>query len=171
MSHLMPRQKTPDLEVKMLTGGTWRLFEQHPHLFTMIVFYRGAHCPICKTYLKDLERHLEEFENRGIEVIAVSGDDKDRAHESKTGWELNKLTIGYDQSIASMRGWGLYVSNSIKESEPTQFGEPGVFLILPTGELYYAVINSMPFTRPSFKDLLSAVDWVAENKYPARGEA
>ncbi len=100
-------------------------------------------------------------------MIAVSGDAKDRAYRSKKEWNLNNLTIGYAQSVDSMRKWGLYVSNSIKESEPAQFGEPGVFLIQPDSELYYIAINSMPFARPSIKELLSAVDWVIENNYPA----
>ncbi len=164
-------KKTPDLKVETLPSGAWTLSMQSPQLFTIIVFYRGLHCPICKTYLKDLERYIKDFWQRGIEVIVVSGDASERAQTSMNEWGLNVLTIGYGQSIDSMREWGLYVSNSITVSEPTQFGEPGVFLIQPTRELYYAAINSMPFARPSFKDLLSAVDWVSENNYPARGEA
>ena len=171
MTHPLPRTNAPDLEVNTLTDERWKLSEQRPERFTMVVFYRGLHCPICKTYLKDLESKLKEFKKRGVETIAISGDEKDRATKSKHEWGLDQLMLGYDQSIDSMREWGLYVSNSIKDSEPEQFGEPGLFLIQPSGELYYVAINSMPFGRPSFKDLLSTIDWVTENNYPARGEA
>ncbi len=170
MPTLIPRQKTAPLEVQIVNGSTWKLSDQNPKTFTMVVFYRGWHCPICQTYLQDLEQRLKEFWHRGVDVIAVSGDVKDRATRSKEEWGLDKLTIGYGQEIDSMQDWGLYVSNSIKEEEPSKFGEPGVFLIQPDGELYYAAINSMPFARPRFKDLLSAVDFVKENTYPARGE-
>ena len=171
MSRCKPRSKAPDLEVETVSGNAWTLSRQSPSLFTMVVFYRGWHCPICKTYLQQLEKYLEQFRKRGVEAIAISGDTKERALKSMKEWDLNAVTIGYGQCIDSMRDWGLYISNSIKEAEPSQFGEPGVFLIQPNGELYYAATNSMPFARPSFKDLLAAIDWVTEHKYPARGEA
>ena len=170
MPTLIPRQKVAKLEVQTVNGSTWKLSEQNPKTFTMVVFYRGLHCPICRTYLQDLEQCLKEFWQRGLDVIAVSGDVEDRASRAKEEWGLYQLMIGYGQSIDSMREWGLYISHSIKNSEPPQFGEPGIFLVKPNGELYYAAINSMPFARPRFKDLLSAVDFVKENTYPARGE-
>lgn len=171
MTKLLPRTQAPELEVKTIKGDIWTLSKQDPPTFTMIVFYRGHHCPICKTYLQDLEGKWKEFTKRGVEMIAISGDPEKRGRKAKEEWALDQLTVGYDQAVDSMREWGLYISNSIKDSEPAQFGEPGVFLIRPGGELYYVAINSMPFGRPSIKDLLSTVDWVTENSYPARGEA
>ncbi|MEP2447695.1 MAG: AhpC/TSA family protein, partial [Balneola sp.] len=64
----------------------------------------------------------------------------------------------------------LYLSNAINDNEPELFSEPGLFLIRPDGELYYSAINSMPFGRPVFKDMLRAIDFIQENDYPARGE-
>ncbi|MEX2492464.1 MAG: peroxiredoxin-like family protein [Nitrospirales bacterium] len=171
MTKLLPRTHAPELEVKTIEGNIWKLSKLDPPTFTMIVFYRGLHCPICKTYLKDLEGKWREFTKRGVEMIAISGDTEERATKSKQEWGLEQLMVGYDQAMSSMREWGLYISHRIKDSEPAQFGEPGVFLIRPGGELYYIAINSMPFGRPSFRDLLSTVDWVTENSYPARGEA
>ncbi len=171
MAEPKPRTQAPELQVKTVADEIWRLTDQRPENFTMIVFYRGLHCPICKTYLKDLENKWNDFMERGVNVIAVSGDVKERAIKAKQEWGLDRLTLGYDQGIDSMREWGLYVSNSIKDSEPAQFGEPGLFLIRPNSELYYVAVNSMPFGRPSPRDLLSTIDWVTENFYPARGEA
>jgi hypothetical protein len=70
-----------------------------------------------------------------------------------------------------MRAWGLFVSKGIKAGEPNCFGEPGLFLIRPDGNLYAAVLNTMPFGRPRLDDVVAAVRWVVENDYPARGEA
>ena len=67
-----PRQPSPPLEVKLLDGNTWRLRDAKPVAFEMIVVYRGLHCPICKTYLGELEAKLPEFTKRGVEVIAIS---------------------------------------------------------------------------------------------------
>jgi peroxiredoxin len=166
-----PRARAPDLEVRTIDGGTWRLSEQRPGSFTLVVFYRGLHCPICRDYLRDLERRLGDFGERGVEVIAVSGDDRERAERTPGEWGLETLRVGYGQSIANMRAWGLFISNSIRDSEPAQFGEPGLFLVRRGGELYYAAINSAPFARPSLAEVMRAVDYVLENDYPARGEA
>jgi peroxiredoxin len=37
-----------------LRGRVWELSEQKPENFTLIVFYRGAHCPICRKQLQEL---------------------------------------------------------------------------------------------------------------------
>lgn len=137
----------------------------------MLVFYRGLHCPVCRTYLSELDRKLDEFMRRGVEVIAISGDDAERARCTVEEWKLARLTIGYGQSIASMREWELFVSRGIKDAEPELLGEPGLFLVRPDGTLYYAAVNSMPFGRPRLDDMLAAVDFIIARDYPARGEA
>jgi hypothetical protein len=104
-------------------------------------------------------------------VISISGDTGERAEETKSEWGLERLTLGYGQSVDSMREWGLFVSHAIKPAEPDHFGEPGFFLIRPDGTIYYEAIQSLPFGRPSFREMLSAIDFVLQNDYPARGEA
>jgi peroxiredoxin len=167
---IKPRADAPGLNVETLEGETWDLSEQKPESFTMVVFYRGLHCPVCRGYLRSLEGRLEEFRSRGVEVIAISGDDRARAEEAKREWGLENLRIGYGQSIDSMREWGLFVSRGIKEGEPELFGEPGLFLIRPDGTVHFASIQNMPFGRPSFQEMLGAIDFVLQNDYPARGE-
>jgi hypothetical protein len=71
---------------------------------------------------------------------------------------------------------GLYVSGSRGKTslgieEPERFSEPGVFLVRPDGTLYWAAVQTMPFARPHFREMLAALDFVAKNDYPARGEA
>ncbi|MCU0769463.1 MAG: hypothetical protein MUD07_08855 [Burkholderiaceae bacterium] len=51
------------------------------------------------------------------------------------------------------------------------FAEPGIFLIRPDRTLYFASVQTMPFARPHFADMLPAIDYVIKNDYPARGEA
>ena len=51
------------------------------------------------------------------------------------------------------------------------FAEPGLFLIRPDLTLYAASVQTMPFARPAFADVLNAVEFVTKNNYPARGEA
>ena len=168
---IKPSQPAPELDVATLDGERFRLSERSPDAFTMIVFYRGHHCPICKPYLRDLDRKLEEFETFGVDVIAVSTDTEERAARSKEEWELGRLTIGYRLEVAKAREWGLFISRGIKESEPAEFAEPGLFLVRPDGTLYAVSVQSMPFARPHFSDVLGAVDFITKNAYPPRGEA
>ncbi len=171
MSHLLPRAPVPALEVALTNGSSWKLGEREPSQFTMIVFYRGYHCPVCKMYIAELEAKLDEFATRGVDVVAISSDTEERAQQSCKQWGLTKLAVGYGFPVAKAREWGLFVSRAIKESEAAEFFEPGLFLIKPDRTLYASSVNSMPFARPHFGDVLNAVDFVVKNNYPARGEA
>jgi peroxiredoxin len=166
-----PRQPSPPLEVTLLDGNTWRLRDAKPTAFEMIVVYRGLHCPICKTYLGELEAKLPEFTKRGVDIIAISTDSRERAESAKTEWGLSNLRVGYDLSIASAREWELFISTAIREGEPPKFSEPGLFLIKPDGTLFYAARSSAPWGRPALDQMLRGIDVVTERKMPARGEA
>ena len=76
---LIPRQQVPQLVVDTLDHGTFDLSTENPEFATLVVFYRGQHCPICATYLKELERLAPEFAERGVTTIAISSDPEDRA--------------------------------------------------------------------------------------------
>jgi len=170
MDRPRPQTPAPALDVPLTTGGTWRLAEQSPDTFTLIVFYRGYHCPVCEGYNKTLNDLVDRYEERGVEVLAVSMDTKERAQQSVEEWGLDALTVGYGLTVEQARSWGLYLSDGIKDGEPDLFSEPGLFLVRPDGTLYYSAVNTMPFGRPDLEDLLGALDFIAANEYPARGE-
>lgn len=166
-----PGAQAPKLDVQTVGGEGWALADRDPEKFTMVVFYRGLHCPVCKTYLAELESDLAEFTDRGVDVVAVSGDSEERAGEAKQGWGLEKLPVGYGLSTDQMREWGLFVSKGIKEEEPSEFNEPGLFLIKPDRTMFFEAINSMPFGRPKLEEIRKGIDFVVENDFPPRGEA
>lgn len=166
-----PRQLAPELEVDIVDSGRWSLQASAPKTFTMIVAYRSLHCPICKTYLGELEANLLEFEKRGVEVIAVSVDTAERATKAKSDWGLSRLRLGYGLSIPAARAWNLYISRAQKDTEPAQFTEPGLFLVKPDGTLFTAHVSSTPWARPPLDHMLRAIDFFIENKPLARGEA
>lgn len=172
---LMPRQPVPQLELPTLGGETWSLQQATPERFSMLVFYRGYHCPICSRYLGELEGKLDDFASRGVEVTAISSDGEQRAAQAKKDWKLDSLRIAWGLDLEQAREWGLYLSGgrgktSAGVEEPALFSEPGLFLVRPGGELFFASVQSMPFARPSFRELLPALDFVIERNYPARGE-
>ena len=59
---------------------------------------------------------------------------------------------------------------SIGIEEPALFSEPGLFLVSPDQSLYYGSVQTMPFVRPHFNELVAALDFAIANNYPARGE-
>lgn len=165
-----PRQPAPALEVKMLDGSTWSLANAKPANFQLVVFYRGLHCPICKMYTSDLESKLPEFAKRGVDVVAISMENKERAGRTKSEWGLNNLAVGYELPLETAKAWELFVSKGLTEAEPPMFNEPAVFLVKADGTLFYASRNSAPWGRPAFDQILRGIDFVTEKKLPARGE-
>ena len=171
-----PRQPVPSLEFDTVDGARWSLAAQTPQHFTMIVFYRGLHCPVCRRYTSELNGMIDEFDKRGVSTVIASSDPKDRAEQAQSQWGLARLRVGYGVSIESARQWGLYISSgrgatSAGVEEPAQFAEPGLFLVKPDQTLYWALISTMPFARPHFGEIAQAIDFVVSKNYPARGEA
>jgi len=172
---LMPRQKVPELDLPLVGGGRANLSGDAPENFTMLVVYRGLHCPICSMYLADLNNKIAQFQEKGVKVIVASSDGEERAAEAKEKWGLDKLDVAYGLTLEEGRNWGLYVSSGIGTTssgfeEPGQFLEPGLFFIRPDQTLYFASVQTMPFARPAFGDILKALDFVIAKGYPARGE-
>lgn len=166
---LMPDKQVPALSVDTVDGDRWTLSDQNPDLLTMVVFYRGYHCPVCKNYLLNLQSLLGDYANAGFSVIAISMDTKERAMKSVEEWGLGELTIGYGLTSSDARAWGLYLSKAINDAEADIFCEPGLFWIRPDGRLYLAEVSNMPWARPDPAFLLSKVPVVVERQYPARG--
>ncbi|MFC5195082.1 redoxin domain-containing protein [Bizionia hallyeonensis] len=167
---IKPREKTPDLHISLVNNTTWKLSEQAPENFTMILFYRGKHCPVCKSQLEELQKKGSKFTNRGVNFIAISSDTQEVAKETYNDWDIADIPLGYGLPIEEARKWGLFISKGIKK-EPEHFTEPGIFIITPDQTLYWVSIQSMPFGRPSFNDILGGIDYILKEGYPARGEA
>ncbi|MEM9278807.1 MAG: peroxiredoxin-like family protein [Pseudomonadota bacterium] len=172
---LVPRQKTPDLSLPLLGGGQFDLATDSSERGTVICFYRGLHCPICANYLKELEKQTSGFAERGVKTIAISSDGEERTKEMAEKIEAKDLRFAYDLDLNKAREWGLYISTSrgktsIGIEEPALFSEPGLFLVTPEQTLYYGSVQTMPFVRPHFSELVGALDFAIANNYPARGE-
>jgi peroxiredoxin len=173
---IKPRKPVPSLDFDTVGGARWSLAAQKPQNFTMVVFYRGLHCPVCRRYTSELNGMIGEFDKRGVSTVITSTDSKERAAEAKEKWGLPNLTVGYGVSIDKAREWGLYVSTSrgvtsAGVEEPALFAEPGLFLVKPDGTLYWGNISTMPFARPHFDEIAAAIDFAVSRNYPARGEA
>ena len=167
----LPGRAAQALELPLVGGGTFRLADRRPAMFTLLFFNRGLHCPVCQAQLRELDRRLDEVVLRGIEVVSISGEGEERATRMRDDWAVRRVPLAYGLSEAQMREWGLFVSRAIKDDEPPVFNEPALFLIRPDGTIYYESILSMPVGRPRLDDLLGGIDWWTAHDYPARGGA
>ncbi len=170
MTRPMPDMPVPALDVAVVGGGRWTLNDPAPADFTMIVVYRGYHCPVCKSYLQKLKALLPTYRGAGFDVIALSMDDAERAAKTSSEWELDGLRIGYGLRREQAEAWGLYLSGAIRDAENAVFAEPGVFWVRPDGRLYLAATSNMPWPRPDLEFLASKIDFILQNGYPARGD-
>ena len=115
-----------------------------------------------------------EFDKRGVKVIAICSDGRERAQAMAGKLKAPALRMGHDLSLAMARAWGLDISTSrgttsIGIGEQALFSEPGVFIVPPDGTLYDGAVQAMPVARPHFDELLAAFDVALEKNDPARG--
>jgi len=135
----------------------------------LVVVYRGAHCPLCKQYLSQLDGMQGAFHDAGLTVWALSADPIERASSQVDGegWTLPILAGLTDEH---MRSLGLYISapRSAEETD-RNFAEPGIFVINPAGQVQIVDVSNAPFARPEPKALLNGIRFVMDKNYPIRG--
>jgi peroxiredoxin len=167
---MKPREKTPELKLSLINDTSWSLKKQAANKYTLILFYRGYHCPVCRKQLEEVKDNLSRLTERGIHVIAISMDSEEKAKKSGDEWDIAELPIGFGLSKEQTKEWGLYLSQGINDKEPELFSEPGMFLIKADQTLYFSSVQTMPFTRPKMDDVIQAIDYIENKQYPARGE-
>lgn len=163
-------KRMPEITVPQLGGGEMLLgAPSGDHDWRMVVVYRGKHCPICKTYLAELERVSPDFAKAGVGVVAVSGDPEDRARSFTEDIGVS-FPVGYDMSVDQMHTLGLYVSAPRNAEETDRpFAEPGLFVINAEGLLHVVDISNAPFARPDLAGLAKGLKYIRDNDYPIRG--
>jgi peroxiredoxin len=168
---LIPDTKFPDISVSTLDKGSVTLGQPDRERgdWQLIVVYRGKHCPICKTYLTELNGMLDSFAEIDVDVIAISADPLDKAKASVSDIGYNG-TIGYDLSVVQMAEIGAFVSDPRSPEETDRpFAEPATFVVRDDGKLQIVDVSNAPFSRPDLKGLLNGLTFIRDKNYPVRG--
>jgi peroxiredoxin len=168
---LTPAASFPDIEVATLSGGDTKLGVPNRERgnWKLIVVYRGKHCPICKTYLTELNGMLDDFAAINVDIVAVSADPEEKAKASASDIGYTG-TIGYGLSTAQMAELGLFVSDPRSPEETDRpFAEPATFVVRDDGKLQIVDISNAPFARPPLKGLLDGLTFIRKKDYPVRG--
>ena len=65
MPNILPTRTVPDFTVPLIDGGKFQLSQRLGDNFTLLLFYRGVHCPICKMQVRELQHGQQ---GKGAEV-------------------------------------------------------------------------------------------------------
>lgn len=172
---LKPTQPAPALSLPLTSGGSTddlALGTGADGRFTLVVFFRGLHCPICRKQLSEIDRRLGDLRDAGIgRIVAVSMETPERSAELVDQWHLGELPVAHGLTEASAREWGLFVSTAIKDGEAPMFNEPGVFVLDNDGTVFWSNVSSMPFGRPALDEVIGGLQFAQKVDYPARGAA
>lgn len=169
MIRLMPRETVPPLDLPLVGGSRFVLAESKAETFSLLLFYRGYHCPLCRNQLSELKARIDKLAGLGVEAVAISMDSEERAERTYEEWDLGAVRLAYGLSEDTARAYGLYISSAISDKEPELFSEPGLFLVKPDSTLYFASVQTMPFTRPPLDELIMGIKYHREHGYPPRG--
>lgn len=169
---LQPGQAFPPLSFSTLGGDELTVgAPSNNSNWTLMVVYRGLHCPLCTRYLDELNAVNADLQALNIDLVAASADTQEKAAQQLNGINPT-FTVGYDLSIAQMQTLGLYISEPRSAAETDRpFAEPGVFLIDEHGRLQVIGISNGPFVRPEIKTLIAGLQFIRnpDNNYPTRG--
>lgn len=172
---LTPTQPTPSLSLPLTGGGTTddlNLGTGEDGRFTLVLFFRGLHCPVCRKQVAEWNRRIDDIRAAGVgRVLAVSMETAERTAELVEQWRLSELPVAHGLTENGARGWGLHLSHAINDGEPPVFNEPGIFVLDSDGSLFWSSVSTMPFGRPPLDEVLAGLTFANENDYPARGAA
>ena len=168
---LTPATAFPDIRVATLDGSDTTLGapNQERGDWKLIVVYRGKHCPICKTYLTELNHMLDDFAAINVDVVAVSADPEEKAKASAEDIGYTG-SIGYDLGVAQMMQLGVFISDPRSPEETDRpFAEPATFVVRADRKLQIVDVSNAPFVRPALKGLLDGLTFIRSKDYPVRG--
>jgi peroxiredoxin len=169
----MPRPGTtaPALNVELIDGSMFDLADARPARFTMIVFFRGYFCGVCKSYLPELQRNEAEFARHGVDIVLASSDNAERSTQIRDEWDVS-IPIGHSLDHVTGQAWDLYFTEGdpARPEMPKVFTEPGLFLITPEHEIFFSATCTAPVGRPQIAELVGWFEFMeAKNAYPMRG--
>jgi len=168
---LTPETTFPDLDIDTLKGGQVKIGAPNRDNgdWQLVVVYRGKHCPICKSYLTELNGMLDDFAAIDVDVLAVSADPEEKATASAEDIGYDGA-LGYDLSLEQMAALGVYISDPRSPEETDRpFAEPATFVVREDGTLHIVDLSNAPFSRPALKGLLDGLTFIRKNDYPVRG--
>lgn len=148
--------KMPSFKLNNAKGETVNSDDLLKQGNTVLIFYRGAWCPYCNTYLRSLQKSLPEIKANGGNLVAISVENPDNSMKVS---DKNKLefTVLSDPNLDVARQFGIvfeldaktdekykgYGIDLVKQNGTTKPELPlsATYVISKSGEIVYAFIE------------------------------
>ena len=134
----------PDLSFEYANMSAAGLREDPKVCGTLLIFYRGLHSESCVRFLTGLAYYTRSLTKLGIEVVAVSADDRQRAMALAARLGRTDLRIAYGLSQEDAEVWGLESLNIAA----LPFFEPAIFVLNKQRTQLYASPKETAFAMP-----------------------
>lgn len=140
----------------------------------VVLFYRGAWCPVCNRYLSELNESLSEIKEKGAVVLAISPELTENAHLTQDSTRtdfifisdttlqiakdfkvLFQVTDAYSEKISRKFGFDIAENNGQKKA---QLPVPATFIIGVDGRIKYKQFDLNYKKRASAEDILTALN-------------
>ncbi|MCC7108765.1 MAG: AhpC/TSA family protein [Deltaproteobacteria bacterium] len=173
---LLPGTKSPDVQLRTLTGATTSLVAALDGKPAVVIFYRGGWCPFCNVQLGALQSIEPELAKLGVRVIGVSPDRPEKLQESIGKHQLT-FTLLSDSSMCAAQAFGVAFKvddatieryRAMKLDLEGDSGEkhhllpvPSVFVVDPDGTIRFSYVN------PNYKVRLDPQLLLAAARSPA----
>jgi len=168
MPAIKPADPFPPIEFHMMSGGSERLSDNKGR-WTLLIVYRGDHCPRCKTYVARLHELAAGYAEREVDLRLASMDSEDiaRRNMDENGWTL---PVAHSLSIAECQQLALYLTDHEPGNEQAGvYAEPGLFLINPEGLTQVIATSNSPSVRPDLEVVLDGIIGTQDRNLPIRG--
>lgn len=143
---------------------------EHKDDWTMVVVYRGQHCPVCTKYLNRLQDMYPKFAEIDVQIVAVSADSVEQLQAKLADDVSVDFPVYAGLTLKQMQQLGLYVSQPMSQAETDHpFAEPAIFVVNSNHQVQVLEVANSPFVRPDLDTLLSGLSYTRKNDYPIRG--
>ncbi len=164
MPKLQPGDKAPDFTLPAVDGSQFTLSYHLTRGPVLLTFYRGDFCPVCNLYLRSLQDRVEQFQEAGAQIVAISSDQPDLAQHTVQRQQLAFPVL----SDPERRVVKVY---DVVYNELEGHAEPAVFVISPEGAIVYESIIGGPIGRPTPDDPLKIVQMARPSRKASPGQA
>lgn len=165
--------KAPDATLPDVTGKSQRLAALYAAGPVFVVFYRGGWCPFCNLQLHRLATALPQFNQKGLQIVAISVDTP--GEEAKTQAKqsvpfpmlsdsdltahtaFHVVHVPADAEAKALAGYGVDLEKSSGQHHHS-FAVPAIFLVDRTGTIRWRHIDQDYKTRPTPAQMLDVAD-------------
>lgn len=125
-----------------------------PRAPLLLIFFRGSFCPMCHSELQSFQRHLADFEARGIRLVAVSVDPPEVSRQSGLGF-----TVLSDPDAALIRAYDLFHAGGAPDGH--DIARPAEFLLDSNRVVRWENLTTSVVRRARPEQVLAAADALA----------